>query len=78
MQKHGEPESNIEISLLEASFAGEAICDWATKHPVTVLVAGRNEKHHFWDLGSTATYLSGHAPCDLLLVDATADGTGAP
>jgi nucleotide-binding universal stress UspA family protein len=67
--KHAGVEYGAELALLEAAFPGEAICDWAVRHPVSVIVAGRSEKGHPRALGSTATYLSMHAPCDVLLVD---------
>ena len=34
-----------------------------------LLVAGRSERRGLRSLGSTATYLSANAPCDVLLVD---------
>ena len=67
--KHAGVEYGAELALLEAAFPGEAICDWAERHPASVIVAGRSERGHPRALGSTATYLSLHAPCDVLLVD---------
>jgi len=67
--KHAGAEYGAELTLLEGAFPGEAICDWAELHPASVIVAGRSEKGHPRALGSTATYLSLHAPSDVLLVD---------
>ncbi|MDH3227242.1 MAG: universal stress protein [Thermoleophilia bacterium] len=69
--KHAGVEDGAELTLLEAALPGEAICEWAERHPVSVLVAGQCEKRYPRALGSTATYLSMHAPCDVLLVDAS-------
>jgi nucleotide-binding universal stress UspA family protein len=76
LAERADADDGAELTLLEGAVPGEAICEWADRNPASVLVAGQCEKRHPRALGSTATYLSMHAPCDVLLVDASGGDAG--
>jgi nucleotide-binding universal stress UspA family protein len=54
--------------LIEGLGVGETLCAWADSNRISLIVVGSREGGVAASLGSTASYLVRHAPCDVLVV----------
>jgi nucleotide-binding universal stress UspA family protein len=61
-------DADADAVLIESLDVGHALCEWAEEDGISLIVMGAREGGAVTKLGSTATYMARHAPCDVLIV----------
>jgi len=61
-------DPDAEAELVEGLGVGETLCEWSETNGISLMVLGSREGGVASALGSTASYMVRHAPCDVLIV----------